>query len=161
MSKPVYTASSRIGFGKYKNRLVSDILKTDARYLKWAWVERRLFDVNKHLYQLLSKIQSDITGLKLPSPVDTKLEQTVSQLVREIKFSKGEPQLTPEDFFEDIMDNPTYADVEGPGMEMAIDGLIEEVQALIKKLPENNQRVARTAIKRLWIEKVRMWNENT
>jgi hypothetical protein len=161
MNKTVYTVNSRIGFGKYKNRLVSDILKTDAKYLKWAWAEKRLFDVNKHLYQLLSTVPGDITGIKLPPPIDTKLEQIVSQVVKEIRFEKGEPQLTPEDFFEDIMDNPTYADVEGPGMEMAIDGLIEEVQALIKKLPENNQRVARIAIKRLWIEKVRMWNENT
>jgi hypothetical protein len=159
MNKPVYTVNSRIGFGKYKKRLVSDILKTDAKYLKWAWAEQRMFDINTNLHRLLSSVQSDITNIKLPPPVDTKLEQIVSQVVKEIRFEKGEPQLTPEDFFEDTMDNPTYADVEGPSMEMAIDGLIEEVQALIKKLPENNQRVARIAIKRLWIEKVRMWNE--
>jgi hypothetical protein len=159
MNKPVYTVNSRIGFGKYNKRLVSDILKSDAKYLKWAWVERRLFDVDKNLYQLLSKVQSDITGLKLPPPVDTKLEHIVSEIVKEMRLKKAEPRYTVDEFFEEIWDNDDYVDVQGSYMEMAIDNLITDIEERIKTIPEVNQDVARQAIKDLWIEKIKMWSK--
>lgn len=161
-NKRVYTANDRVHFGQYKDRLVKDVLKINPKYLKWAWAEKRMFDVDQYVYDILKNVQSDIAGIKLPPPVkNNKLEQIINQVVKEIRLERGVPTLTVDDFFEDIMDDDAYADLEGPAMEMAIDDLISEVQQSINKIPENNREVARKAIKLLWIEKILMWNKDT
>jgi uncharacterized protein (DUF3820 family) len=67
--KPIsLTTSSRIPFGKYKNRLVSDILLSDPKYLKWLWVEKRAIAPDKELEKKLSFLLYDfaVAGMKLP-----------------------------------------------------------------------------------------------
>lgn len=69
---------SRIPFGKYKNRLVSDILKLDPKYIKWLWVEKRAIAPDNALEQRLNLIPSDfaVAGMKLPK---AKLKETMNK----------------------------------------------------------------------------------
>ena len=75
--KPVaLTLSSRIPFGKYKSRLVSDILISDPKYLKWLWVEKKAIAPDNALEQRLRLTPSDfaVAGMKLPK---TKLKENM------------------------------------------------------------------------------------
>jgi uncharacterized protein (DUF3820 family) len=75
--KPVaLTLLSRIPFGKYENRLVSDILISDPKYLKWLWVEKKAIAPDNALEQRLRLTPSDfaVAGMKLPK---TKLENNM------------------------------------------------------------------------------------
>jgi hypothetical protein len=71
-------------------------------------------------------------------------------------FTKPLPHdyLSPDDFFEEVMDHDEYVDVSGPSSEMAIDDLISDFQARIAEIPKQHRGVAGRAIKQLWIEKI-------
>ncbi len=82
------TLSSKIPFGKYKNRLVSDIMIIDPQYLKWLWVEKRAIAPDNALEQRLNLIPSNfaVAGMKLPR---TKLKENMKikqlrEAIREI-----------------------------------------------------------------------------
>lgn len=56
--------------------------------------------------------------------------------------------------FEDFQDT----DLEGPGVEMAIDNLIADYDQTIKtSVPKELQYSARIAVKKLWLEKIKNW----
>lgn len=56
--------------------------------------------------------------------------------------------------FEDFQDT----DLEGPGVEIAIDNLIAEFDQIIKtNVPKQLQYSARIAVKKLWLEKIKNW----
>ena len=60
-------------------------------------------------------------------------------------------------FFEKYDDT----DLAGPGVEMAIDELIEDIKGLIQKqIPSHDQNAARIAVKKLWKEKIDAWKSN-
>ena len=85
--KPVaLTLSSRIPFGKYKNRLVSDILISDPRYLKWLWVEKKAIAPDNALEQRLRLTPSDfaVAGMKLPK-ANLKENMKIKQLREAIR----------------------------------------------------------------------------
>jgi hypothetical protein len=90
-----------------------------------------------------------------------ELKLLVNEVLNEMKLKKAEPIYTVDEFFEEIWDNDDYVDVQGPGMEIAIDELITDTEDSIKRIPEVNQDVARQAIKDLWIFKIKRWNKTT
>ncbi len=101
MTPVTLTLSSRIPFGKYKSRLVSDILKLDPKYLKWLWVEKKAIAPDKALEQRLNLTPSDfaVAGMKLPK---AKLKETMKikqlrETIREIirkELNENQPKPT-------------------------------------------------------------------
>jgi len=101
--KPVaLTLSSRIPFGKYKNRLVSDILISDPSYLKWLWVEKKAITPDTALEQRLKLTPSDfaVAGTKLPKAKlkeNMKLKQlreAIRQIIRK-ELNENQPAKSP------------------------------------------------------------------
>jgi uncharacterized protein (DUF3820 family) len=90
MKPVVLTLSSRIPFGKYENRLVSDILISDPSYLKWLWVEKKAIAPDTALEQRLKLTPSDfaVAGIKLPKAKlknnmkVTQLRESIRQIIR-------------------------------------------------------------------------------
>lgn len=101
MTPITLTLSSRIPFGKYKGRLVSDIMILDPKYIKWLWVEKRAIAPDKALEQRLNLIPSDfaITGMKLPKAKlreNMKIKQ-LREAIREIirkELNENQPKPT-------------------------------------------------------------------
>jgi uncharacterized protein (DUF3820 family) len=56
--------NSRINFGKYKGRLVSDILKLDPNYLKWAYHDKKIINPSERLKQRLRENNMKIKQLR-------------------------------------------------------------------------------------------------
>jgi hypothetical protein len=56
--------NSRINFGKYKGRLVSDILKLDPDYLKWAYHDKKIINPSEILKQRLRENNMKIKQLR-------------------------------------------------------------------------------------------------
>lgn len=69
-----------------------------------------------------------------------------------------EEPVTVSNFFEqDAVDD---TDISGPGVETAIDELIENFSNYIdQQIPEKYKNVARQAVKVYWIQKLKDWNE--
>jgi len=86
------TLSSRIPFGKYKDRLVSDILKSHPEYLKWLWVEKKAIIPDNILKQRLKE------NMKIK-----QLREAVRQVIRkEFNENKTSVSKTQKYIFEDI-----------------------------------------------------------
>jgi hypothetical protein len=101
--KPVaLTLSSRIPFGKYENRLVSDILISDPRYLKWLWVEKKAIAPDTALEQRLRLTPSDfaVAGMKLPKAnlkenmKVKQLREAIRQIIRK-ELNENQPAKSP------------------------------------------------------------------
>lgn len=101
--KPVaLTLSSRIPFGKYKSRLVSDILISDPRYLKWLWVEKKAIAPDNALEQRLRLTPSDfaVAGMKLPKAnlkenmKIKQLREAIRQIIRK-ELNENQPAKSP------------------------------------------------------------------
>jgi uncharacterized protein (DUF3820 family) len=71
MTPIILTLSSRIPFGQYKGRLVSDILKLDPKYLKWLWIEKKAITPDNILKQKLKE------NMKV-----TQLRESIRQIIR-------------------------------------------------------------------------------
>ena len=104
MTPVTLTLSSKIPFGKYKNRLVSDIMIIDPRYLKWLWVEKRAIAPDNALEQRLNLIPSDfaVAGMKLPKAKleenmkIKQLREAIRQIIRkELNENQPKPSTTP------------------------------------------------------------------
>ena len=77
------TLSSRIPFGKYKDRLVSDILKLHPEYLKWLWVEKKAIIPDNILKQRLKE------NMKIK-----QLREAVRQIIRK-ELNENQPAKSP------------------------------------------------------------------
>lgn len=103
--KPVaLTLSSRIPFGQYKGRLVSDIMVINPKYLKWLWIEKRAIAPDSALEQRLNLIPSDfaVAGMKLPkAKLENKmkikqLREAIREIIRkELSENQPKPATTP------------------------------------------------------------------
>ena len=61
MNTKIDKSNIKFRFGKYKDQLVSDILKTDAKYLAW-YCKTTSFDNDK---KIISEMLTDNTKLKI------------------------------------------------------------------------------------------------
>ena len=98
------TLSSKIPLGKYKNRLVSDIMIIDPQYLKWLWVEKRAIAPDNALEQRLNLIPSNfaVAGMKLPrtklkeNMKIKQLREAIREIIRkELNENQPKPATTP------------------------------------------------------------------
>lgn len=81
MTPITLTLSSRIPFGQYKGRLVSDILKLDPKYLKWLWIEKKAITPDNILKQRLKE------NMKIK-----QLREAIKQIIRkELKENQPAP----------------------------------------------------------------------
>jgi hypothetical protein len=62
--------------------------------------------------------------------------------------------LTRDNFFEETMDYPQYADVSGPACEIAIDDLVSEFKERVNGIPPEDRTAALRAIHDLWQRKI-------
>jgi uncharacterized protein (DUF3820 family) len=79
MTPITLTLSSRIPFGQYKGRLVSDILKLDPKYLKWLWVEKKAITPDNTLKQRLKE------NMKIK-----QLREAIKQIIRK-ELNENQP----------------------------------------------------------------------
>jgi uncharacterized protein (DUF3820 family) len=74
--------NSRINFGKYKGRLVSDILKLDPNYLKWVYHDKKIINPSERLKQRLRENNMKIKQLR----------EAIRQIIRkELKENQPAP----------------------------------------------------------------------
>lgn len=76
--------NSRINFGKYKGRLVSDILKLDPDYLKWAYHDKKIINPSERLKQRLRENNMKIKQLR----------EAIRQIIRK-EFNENQPAKSP------------------------------------------------------------------
>lgn len=61
---------------------------------------------------------------------------------------------------ENIFEKYDNTDLNGSGVETAIDSIIEEYTTLIKKqIDKVDQNIMRQAVKKLWLSKIKEWNK--
>jgi len=70
---------SRINFGKYKGRLVSDILKIDPAYIKWMYYDKKIINPSDKLKQRLKE------NMKIK-----QLREAIRQIIRK-ELNENQP----------------------------------------------------------------------